>query len=741
MPELVLLTIGGLATATARRLIQALGGCCLALALVAGAASSTQAAPGYPDQSFGRHGVVRLALEPTGDVVGADVAGDRRRGFAVVTRSAEDHSVLVRLEPDGSVDTGFGEAGAVSLPGGPWNAVAMAANGAIVVAGTKDGDLAVARYTPDGHLDSTFAGGEATLQVQTLPIDPYFKAFTDARETFVDVAIEPDGRILAVGNLRLYEEEVGEEERSYVGAGTVAARFRPDGNLDTSFGDGGSVNPTSTSGKRVITLNRLTLQPDGKVLLAGNSRGNLAVARLTGSGPLDPGFGSGGAIVSRADTFHSGEGFGHAGDATDVLVRPDGRLIVVGGKILLGLRPDGSRDQDFGNHGRVFTEDIYGKRVNPTASALDGKGRILIAGYSSYASSVARFLPDGQSDRRFGGDGMAVTDVTHGSYKDHETDESATAILIAPGGATVTAGFAFADSHGELAVIARAGGDGKTLYCHGKPATMTGTPGPDHIHGYGVIVAMGGKDEIRSSGGPICAGPGDDVIYNQHGDIYAGSGNDQVREDWSGTIHGGPGDDVLEPHSDSINVLYGDSGSDRLVGKGGRDHLFGGPGADVLLGGGGADWLLGGSGGDLLLGGSGTDRLVGGPGSNRLRGGANGPPKAIYVGREPGFRIRLRVEGHLIAGIHLVAQYVCRNGHRGSTSYDSNHVNLKIDPNGRFREQDYNDYGIGYSESLLAGTVHANRITGVYREFDREQVACTTGSPKHPLIHFTAKRR
>ena len=715
----------------------------MSLLLIACIAQGSAAAPGYPDAGFGRRGVVRLDLEHAGDVIGADIAGDPRRGFVTVTRSSVDHSMLVRLQSDGSVDRGFGEAGVVSLPGGPWNAVGMGADGTIVLAGSVNDDLAVARYTADGQPDPSFGvGGETIVHAPPRPSsDAYFRDFSESRETFVDVAVEPDGHINAIGNLRLYKQEVGEEERSYISAGTVAARFRADGALDAGFGQAGTMDPTSASAGRLVAVNRLAAQPDGKVLLAGNGSGDLAVARLDLDGTLDPGFGRGGVVVSKADTFHSGEGFGQAGDAKAVLVRPDGRLVVVGQSTLLGLRQDGSRDRSFGHKGRVFTEDLYGHGINAEAAALDGKGRILLAGNNAGSSLVARFRASGRRDRRFGGDGTAVTDVTRGNYEEHETDESATAILATPGGATITAGFAFAGKHGELAVIARRGGDGHLVYCHGKVATMVGTPGPDRIHGNGVIVARGGDDEIRSSGGPVCAGPGDDVIHNQHGDIYAGPGDDRIRESWSGTIHAGPGDDVVEPHSDGVNVLFGDDGADRLVGKGGRDRLFGGAGPDVLVGGGGADSLFGGPGNDLLLGGSGTDRLDGGPGANRLRNGPDGPPKAIYVGRRPGFRIRLRLERHRIAGIHLTTLLHCRDSSLEKTELDTNHLDLRIESSGHFREHEYTDYEYGYIESLLAGRVSASEINGVYREVDSEQTTCMTGRPGHSVIHFTARRK
>src|ERR1700710_477415 len=223
-----------------RRLTQALGCFCLALALVPCMAARAHASPGYPDPSFGHRGVVKLDLDHSSDVVSAGVAGDRRRGFAVVTSSADEHSLLVRLTPNGSLDGSFGDGGVIALPGGPWNAVELASDGAIVVAGSRDGDFAIARYSSDGAPDPRFGdgSGQVTTHVQPLPLSSaYFRDYDEPREVLTALAVEPDGSILAAGYMRLYREASG-EERSYVNAGTAVARFGPDGTLDTSFGQG-----------------------------------------------------------------------------------------------------------------------------------------------------------------------------------------------------------------------------------------------------------------------------------------------------------------------------------------------------------------------------------------------------------------------------------------------------------------------------------------------------------------------
>jgi uncharacterized repeat protein (TIGR01451 family) len=92
--------------------------------------------------------------------------------------------------------------------------------------------------------------------------------------------------------------------------------------------------------------------------------------------------------------------------------------------------------------------------------------------------------------------------------------------------------------------------------CRGKSATLSGTSGPDRLHG----------------------GPGPDVIVS-------GRGEDVVR---------------------------GGKGNDLICGKRGDDLIFGGAGRDVLAGGMGSDRMYGGADSDRLFGGLGFDALFGG---------------------------------------------------------------------------------------------------------------------------------
>ena len=109
--------------------------------------------------------------------------------------------------------------------------------------------------------------------------------------------------------------------------------------------------------------------------------------------------------------------------------------------------------------------------------------------------------------------------------------------------------------------------------CHGMPATLVGTDGPDHIAGSttrDVILAGAGRDRIDGRGGDdvICAGPGwDEIDAGRGADVVYGEGGSDVVDAAGGRdfVHGGPGDDRLD----------GGPGRDRVWGGGALDECWG----------------------------------------------------------------------------------------------------------------------------------------------------------------------
>ncbi len=153
---------------------------------------------------------------------------------------------------------------------------------------------------------------------------------------------------------------------------------------------------------------------------------------------------------------------------------------------------------------------------------------------------------------------------------------------------------------------------GTGVFCHGREATILGTPGPDVIEGTperDVIVGLGGADVIRGNGGNdvICGNNGRDTIYGNRG---------------ADRIYGG----------DQADTIYGNGGSDLLYGEGSRDRIYGGTGNDRLYGGGSSDELRAGRGNDRLFGHGGDDTLYGSRGADVCIGETESSCEVDYRG-------------------------------------------------------------------------------------------------------------
>src|SRR2546423_1755792 len=145
-----------------------------AVVVALAAAGPAAATPGDLDPTFGTAGKVltpvgaaedsasAVAVQPDGKIVvaGPTVVSGKGWSFGVV-----------RYNPDGTLDPGFGAGGKVVTGIGTGDdtptAVALQQDGKIVVAGSSASigrsDFAVVRYNPDGTLDTNFDGdGKAT---------------------------------------------------------------------------------------------------------------------------------------------------------------------------------------------------------------------------------------------------------------------------------------------------------------------------------------------------------------------------------------------------------------------------------------------------------------------------------------------------------------------------------------------------------------------------------------------------
>ena len=333
----------------------------------------------------------------------------------------------------GSLDPSFSEDGIqTAFPNG---AVAYAAaidhHGRIVLAGatlSDDPDIALARFTSGGALDTTF--GRAGKVRTDLGADDY--AF--------DVAIQDDGGIVVVG-----------ERRARASDKIVVQRYRPNGTLDPLFANAGTA--LTGFGRRFQSASAVAISPDGRIVVAGSTSNGItsrsALARYLPDGRLDRDLGGDGRVT--VDVSRSGERF------TDVVVQPDGR-IVAAGWAELSLVPafDAARFTVGGRLDETFSDDGIAKiDVGPGADkalalALQGDGKLVLAGAASAAGrdewGLIRLGSRGHLDPDFGELGRVVTDFGPGY-------DEADGVAVQPNGKIVVAGRIRAGTHDDVGLL------------------------------------------------------------------------------------------------------------------------------------------------------------------------------------------------------------------------------------------------------------------------------------------------
>ncbi len=234
-------------------------------------------ADGSLDTSFGAGGKVitqsvrgasAMVIQSDGKIIAA--------GFVDLYVFPPGYSVadfaIVRYNADGSLDTSFDGDGIARTNFGDYDvakSVVLQADGKIVAAGyTRTGivnspDFALARYNPNGSLDTSFdTDGKVTTS---------FGASNGANV----VGIQRNGKIVAAG----FGNSDGSANRDF-----ALVRYNPNGSLDDSFDTDGKVT-TDFFGVSDFA-NAVAIQRDGKIVAAGSAqngtRTDFAAARYIG---------------------------------------------------------------------------------------------------------------------------------------------------------------------------------------------------------------------------------------------------------------------------------------------------------------------------------------------------------------------------------------------------------------------------------------------------------------------------
>jgi uncharacterized delta-60 repeat protein len=281
--------------------------------------------------------------------------------------------------------SGSGTSGGGSGSGGQSGSGGMA--GSAAAAAGSDAGGGAGSGIVDGSLDPTFGvDGIALLDLKE-------------SEQFAGVAIQPSGKILAVG---------------VVGGQACIARYTREGALDPSFGDMGlalaEISDTTSA------FSKVDQQSDGSLIAvgqSGNATGDMFVARFSAEGQLDGSFGTDGFTV--IDT-------GGDDGLTELIVLPDDTILIGGYATpaatgtdfaVAHLDADGIPDPNFGSGGLACAH--YDQSDRALGMGRDSQGRIVVGGgvapdSNSDNKSVgfARFTATGVLDSSFGNNGWTV---------------------------------------------------------------------------------------------------------------------------------------------------------------------------------------------------------------------------------------------------------------------------------------------------------------------------------------------
>ncbi len=286
-------------------------------------------------------------------------------------------------------------------------------------------------------------------------------SFSPHNDIAKDLALQSNGKLVLAGFA--YNNEGDDRDFALL-------RYNTDGNLDTTFGTGGKITTAFFAAPNDLSevANAVVIQPDGKIIAAGWTKGKpiiqndevvgfnnriFALARYNTDGTLDKSFDVDGlvttklraAVESNEDTI------------SDIALQADGKIVVTGwsydavakGYDFATVRylSNGALDTSFGaaKNGIVLTA-IGESDDGANGIVIQPDGKILVAGMSCNSQNCstingnddfafARYNPDGTLDNTFNDDGKASFSTAILIYND-----GASRVILQPDGRIVAAG-------------------------------------------------------------------------------------------------------------------------------------------------------------------------------------------------------------------------------------------------------------------------------------------------------------
>lgn len=349
---------------------------------------------GSLDNSFGNGGIVTTDVQLGSDDIAHSIALQTDGKIILAGESdngSDKDAALIRYNTDGSLDTAFGSAGKVltDFDGGQQDEIKVVKihllTGNILVGGSSiiSSSLAkpvVARYTPDGALDTSFeSNGIRLLWINSLDNQYVFSV--------EDLAVKSNGKVTAVG------------WRDFPGlswdSDYFACRINSDGTMDATFsGDGvATYNGGFNGHDRAFSM---ILQPNDDILVAGGAyASNLEYdfqGFLINSDGTAGGFGSWNTVASFGGLSDDiAYGFAEDNDGNFILAGTvEGNTSSSFGIARFGAT--GNADSDWGGNGRITT--TFGGEANNECHEVlvQTDNKVIAIGGSGDEFALARYL-------------------------------------------------------------------------------------------------------------------------------------------------------------------------------------------------------------------------------------------------------------------------------------------------------------------------------------------------------------
>jgi uncharacterized delta-60 repeat protein len=290
-----------------------------------------------------------LALQPDGKIL---------FGGSISLTESSDDLVVTRLNSDGTLDVTFAGDGKATFSTTPIHErladIDVTPAGNIVVTVSLNSDFGLLQITSSGILDSSFSG-DGIL-------------FIDIGKFAQASAIQPDGKIIVVGSGRV----IGTPDIAF-----GVARVNTNGTLDTTFSIDGVTTITFLDSVLSRALS-VAIQPNGKIVVAGDASSKSAISRLNTNGTLDTTFDSDGKFTIDIDARTLDL-------MVDIEILPSGKILTLFRVVtnffvttnkfgVIGFNSVGSLDNSFGQAG-IFQMNEFGSQF-----AIQSDGKFVVVG-------------------------------------------------------------------------------------------------------------------------------------------------------------------------------------------------------------------------------------------------------------------------------------------------------------------------------------------------------------------------